>query len=93
MLSKNNVIRAIACAIGVTAGSLTYLTSRSCSQAVLAAGAAVSGSSDLIRYLLAADPEHPATDRAAASPPPDGCHPSDSDWRAPEPVTADIENL
>ena len=64
MLSKNNVIMAIACAIGVTAGGLTYLTSRSCSQALLAAGAAVSGSSDLIRYLLAADPEHPATDRA-----------------------------
>jgi hypothetical protein len=53
---------AIACSAGVATGVLTYLASGSVPQALLAAGAATGSSADLLRQLIGADPELPASD-------------------------------
>lgn len=53
----------IACGVGIAAGALTYLASRSVPQALLAAGTATGSSADLLRQLIGTEPEHPASDR------------------------------
>jgi hypothetical protein len=55
--ARTKVIMAIACSVGVAAGALTYLASRSVPQALLAAGTATGGSADLFRQLTGTDPE------------------------------------
>jgi hypothetical protein len=63
MLSaRTKVIMAIAAGVGVAAGALTYLVSRSVPQALLAAGTATGGSVDLIRQIVGTSPERPASD-------------------------------
>jgi hypothetical protein len=54
---------AIGCGIGLAAGALTYLASRSAPQALLAAGAATGSSADLLRQFIGTNPEHPASER------------------------------
>jgi hypothetical protein len=54
---RSAVILAVACIIGAAAGALTYLTSRSVPQALLATGAAVSGTAQLLRQITNTPPE------------------------------------
>ena len=54
---RTGVILAIACAIGVTAGVLTYLASRSLPQALLAAGTAIGGSAGWLAQIFGTDPQ------------------------------------
>ena len=61
--ARTKVIMVIACGVGIAAGALTYLTSRSLPQALLTAGAATSSSADLLRQFIGAEPEHSASDR------------------------------
>ena len=61
--ARTKVIMAIACGVGVAAGALVYLTSRSAPQALLAAGTATGSAADLLRQFFGADPERPASDR------------------------------
>jgi hypothetical protein len=64
MLSTRiKVIITIASGVGVAAGALTYVASRSFPQALLAAGSATASSADLLRQLIDADPEPPVGDR------------------------------
>lgn len=58
--ARTKVIMAIACSVGVAAGALTYLATRSVSQALLTAGTATGSSADLLRQLIDTDPERPA---------------------------------
>ncbi len=61
--ARTKVIMVIACGAGIAAGALTYLASRSPSQALLAAGTATGSSADLLRQFISSEPEHPASDR------------------------------
>jgi hypothetical protein len=61
--ARTKVIMVIACGVGIAAGALTYLTSRSLPQALLTAGAATNSSADLFRQFIGAEPEHSASDR------------------------------
>lgn len=61
--ARTKVIMVIACGVGIAAGALTYLTSRSIPQALLTAGAATGSSADLLRQFIGAEPEHSASDR------------------------------
>jgi hypothetical protein len=63
---RTRTIMAISCAIGLATGTLTYLTSHSSPQALLAAGAATSSSFDLLRLFIGTVPERPAADRDTA---------------------------
>lgn len=63
MPARAKIIMAIACGVGVAAGALTYLASRSLPQALLAAGTATGSSADLLRQFIGTDPEHSASDR------------------------------
>jgi hypothetical protein len=60
---RTKVILGIACGIGAAAGTLTYLTSRSIPQALLAAGAATSGSAHLLGQVVSTDPKRPTSDQ------------------------------
>ena len=60
--ARTKVIVAIACGVGIAAGVLTYLASRSLPQALLAAGTATGSSADLLRQFIGAGPEHSASD-------------------------------
>ena len=62
LTARTNVIIAIACSVGVAAGALTYLATRSVPQALLAAGTATGSSANLLRQLISTDPERPARD-------------------------------
>ncbi len=61
--ARTKVIMAIAGGVGVAAGALTYLASRSVPLSLLAAGAATGSSADLLRQLVGTDSERPAGDR------------------------------
>ena len=61
--ARTKMIMAIACGVGVAAGALTYLASRSLPQALLAAGTATGSSADLLRQFIGTDPEHSVRDR------------------------------
>jgi hypothetical protein len=56
---RAKVILGVACGIGAAAGALTYVTSHSVPQALLAAGTATGGSLHLLSQVAADDPEHP----------------------------------
>lgn len=60
---RTKVIMVIACGVGIAAGALTYLASRSVPQDLLAAGAAAGSSADLLRQFIGTGPEHSASDR------------------------------
>jgi hypothetical protein len=62
-LARTKVIMVIACGVGIAAGTLTYLASRSLPQALLGAGAATGSSADLLRQFIGTGPEHSASDR------------------------------
>ena len=61
--ARTKVIMVIACGVGIAAGALTYLASRSVPQALLAAGTATGSSADLLRQFIGTEPEHSASDR------------------------------
>jgi hypothetical protein len=61
--APTRVIMVIACGVGIAAGALTYLASRSVAQALLAAGTATGSSADLFRQFIGTKPEHSAIDR------------------------------
>lgn len=61
--ARTKVIMAIACGVGVAAGALTYLASRSLPQALFAAGTATGSSADLLRQFIGTDPEPAVGDR------------------------------
>jgi len=61
--ARTKVIMVIACGVGIAAGALTYLASRSLPQAMLAAGAATGSSADLLRQFLGTEPEDSASGR------------------------------
>jgi hypothetical protein len=61
--ARTKVIMVIACGVGIAAGALTYLASRSLPQALLTAGAATGSSADLLRQFIGAEPGHSASDR------------------------------
>ena len=61
--ARTKVIMAIACGVGVAAGALTYLASRSIPHSLLAAGTATGSSVDLLCQFIGTDPERPASDR------------------------------
>jgi hypothetical protein len=64
MLSaRTKAIMVIACGVGIAAGALTYLASRSVPQALLAAGTATGSSAGLLRQFIGTEPEHSASDR------------------------------
>jgi hypothetical protein len=60
---RTKVIMVVGCGVGIAAGALTYLASRSVPQALLAAGAAAGSSADLLRQFIGAESEHSASDR------------------------------
>jgi hypothetical protein len=51
------ILVAVACIIGAAVGALTYLASRSVSQALLAAGTATTGSVHFLGRVIGTDPE------------------------------------
>ena len=61
--ARTKVIMAIAGGVGIAAGALTYLASRSLPQALLAAGTATGSSADLLRQFIGTGPEDPVGDR------------------------------
>lgn len=61
--TRIKMVRAIACGVGITAGALTYLGSRSLPQALLAAGGATGRSADLLGQLIDTEPKGPPGDR------------------------------
>jgi hypothetical protein len=61
--ARTKVIMVIACGVGLAAGALTYLASRSVPQALLAAGAATGSSADLFCQFIGTEPEHSARGR------------------------------
>jgi hypothetical protein len=69
---QKRVIILIACAIGLAAGALTYLTSHSGAQALIAAPAAITSFWGLLRDFLTRDVERPADDHSNSSPLPEG---------------------
>lgn len=77
--AKKKTVVAIACAVGLAAGILTYLASQSTAQAVLTAGAAIGSSSELLHRLLTQQQQPHRGDDSALSPPHSQPHPSDSD--------------
>ena len=60
--ARTKVIMVIACGVGIAAGALTYLASRSVPQALLNAGTATGNSADLLRQFIDTEPEHSASD-------------------------------
>ncbi len=76
---KKKIIMAIACVVGLAAGILTYLTSRSTAQALLTAGAATGSSSELLHRLLTQQSQQRRADYSALLSPHGQPHPSDSD--------------
>jgi hypothetical protein len=62
--ARTKVIMVIAGGVGVAAGALTYLASRSLPQALLNAGTATGSSADLLRQFISTGPGHSASDRA-----------------------------
>lgn len=61
-LARTKAITAIACTVGAATGALTYMTSHSLPQALLAAGGATGGSADLILQFIHTEHEPPASD-------------------------------
>jgi hypothetical protein len=61
--ARTKVIMVIACGVGIAAGALTYLASRSLPQAMLVAGTATGSSADLLRQFIGIESEHPDSDR------------------------------
>ena len=55
--ARTKVIMVIACGVGIAAGALTYLASRSVPQALLAAGTATGSSANLLRQFIDTNPE------------------------------------
>ena len=62
--ARTKVIMVIAGGVGIAAGALTYLASRSLPQALLNAGTATGSSADLLRQFISTEPGHSASDRA-----------------------------
>ena len=60
--ARTKVIMVIAGGVGIAAGALTYLASRSLPQALLAAGTATGSSADLLRQFIGTEPGHSASD-------------------------------
>jgi hypothetical protein len=63
LLARTKMIMVIASGVGIAAGALTYLASRSLPQALLAAGTAAGSSADLLRQFIDAESERSASDR------------------------------
>ena len=61
--TRTKVIMVIACGVGIAAGALTCLASRSLPEALLAAGTATGSSAALFRQFIGAETEHSASDR------------------------------
>jgi len=61
--ARTKVIAVIACGVGIAAGALTYMASRSLPQALLAVGGAAGSSADLLRQFIEIEPERPVSDR------------------------------
>ena len=60
--ARTKVIMAIAGGVGIAAGALTYLASRSLPQTLLAASTATGSSAGLLRQFIGTDPDHSASD-------------------------------
>ena len=59
-LTRAKTITVIASTVGATAGALTYMTSHSLPQAMLAAGGAAGGSANLLYQLVHTESRPPA---------------------------------